>query len=207
MKIAVFGGTGGTGRRFVELATGHGHDLRVLTRPASVDKVPATVDPVVGDVLDPEAVSRTMSGAEAVVCILGLPRGEGTSVSDGTAAVIEAMDRDRIARLAAVTVHGLNDSRDRAGCFGKVIIPVFLKSRFEDRIRQEEVIFASGVDYTVVRPARLVDGDHTGDYQLGTAVKTSMSSKVSRADVADALLSVLEAGSFRRQAVTVVGRS
>jgi putative NADH-flavin reductase len=204
MKVAVFGATGPTGRQFVEQALAHGHDLSVLVRPSS--SAPDGTDAIVGDVLDPDAVATTIGGADAVVCILGLPKGQGTVVSEGTGNIIQAMEAGGVSRLVAVTVHGLNDSKADAGFFGKVIVGMLAKSRFEDRTRQEQVIFDSPLEWTVVRPARLVDGDRTGEYDLAPKLKTGMSAKVRRADVADALLELVESARFPRQAVSIVGK-
>src|SRR5690349_20709166 len=104
MKLAVFGATGPTGRQFVEQARAKGHELRVLVRPQST--APEGTEAVVGDVLDAEAVASTISGTAAVVCILGLPKGGGTVISDGTANIIKAMTAQQVQRLVAVTVHG-----------------------------------------------------------------------------------------------------
>lgn len=204
MKLAVFGATGPTGRQFVEQALARGHELRALVRPQST--APHGVEAVVGDVLDADAVASTISGTEAVACILGLPKGEGTVISDGTANIVKAMTAQQVNRLVAVTVHGLNDSKDDAGFFGKVIVAKLAKSRFEDRARQEQVIFDSGLDWTVLRPARLADGDATGSYDLSTKLKTGMSAKVRRADVAAALLEIIESGRFSREPVSIAGK-
>jgi putative NADH-flavin reductase len=204
MKLAVFGATGPTGRQFVEQAAGRNHDLRALVRPQST--APDGVDAVSGDVLDSEAVAATVGGTDAVVCVLGLPKGAGTVISDGTANIISAMQAAGVNRLVAVTVHGLNDSKDDAGFFGKVIVSKLAKSRFEDRQRQEQIIFDCPLDWTVLRPARLVDGDRTGEYELEPRLKTGMSAKVRRADVADALLDLVESGRFPRQAVSIAAR-
>jgi putative NADH-flavin reductase len=203
MKIAVFGATGPTGRCFVEQARVKGHELRVLVRPSGT--APEGTVAVIGDVTDPGAVTATVAGTDAVVCILGLPKGEGTVVSGGTANILAAMADHGVKRLVAVTVHGLNDSKADAGFFGKVIMAKLARARFEDRVRQEQVIFASPLDWTVVRPTRLVDGERTGSYQLAPQVRTGMSSKVRRADVADALLRLVEGGELTRQAVSIAG--
>jgi putative NADH-flavin reductase len=204
MKLAVFGATGPTGRQFVEQALAHGHELRVLVRPQST--APEGTEVVVGDVLDAEAVANTISGTDAVVCVLGLPKGEGTVISDGTANIIKAMAAQQVNRLVAVTVHGLNDSKHDAGFFGKVIVAKLAKKRFEDRARQEQVIFDSAVDWTVLRPARLTDGEPSGEYELSTKLKTGMSAKVRRADVAAALLEIVESGRFSREPVSIAGK-
>lgn len=204
MKLAVFGATGPTGRHVVEQAAAKGHQVRALVRPTST--APDGADAVAGDVLDAEAVAATIDGTDAVVCVLGLPKGEGTVISEGTANIVRAMEAAGTKRLVAVTVHGLNDSKDDAGFFGKVIMAKLLKKRFVDRARQEQVIFDSALDWTVVRSSRLTDGEATGDYELAPKLKTGMSAKIARADLAAALLDVIESARFVRQAVSVAAR-
>jgi putative NADH-flavin reductase len=203
MKIAVFGATGGTGRQFVQQASDKGHELRVLVRPTSAELDVPGIERVNGDVLDAATVQATVKGADAVVCILGLPKGGGTSVSQGTATIIEAMKKESVSRLVVVTVHGLNDSKARAGFFGKVIVAKLAKARFEDRARQEDIVFASGLPYTVVRPSRLADGERTGTVTVATDTRTGMSAKTVRADLAEAVLTIVESGAHIGEAVTV----
>jgi putative NADH-flavin reductase len=203
MKIAVFGATGATGRQFVQQASDKGHELRVLVRPTSAELDVPGIERVNGDVLDLTTVQATVKDADAVVCILGLPKGEGTTVSQGTATIVEAMKAEGVSRLAVVTVQGLNDSRDRSGFFGKVIVAKLAKARFEDRARQEDVVFASGLPYTVLRPSRLADGERTGKVRIAPDTKTGMSAKTVRADLAEALLTIVETGAHVGEAVTV----
>lgn len=77
MKIAVFGGTGGVGKHFVEQALKQGHSLRVLARAESVPsewRGRAGLEIVIGSPLEAERVAETLRGAEAVVSSLGLKR-------------------------------------------------------------------------------------------------------------------------------------
>ncbi|MEA2480429.1 MAG: hypothetical protein QOJ07_2351 [Thermoleophilaceae bacterium] len=202
----MFGATGGTGRQVVEQALERGHEVSVLARrPEAVGASDERLSVHQGDALDPEAVRPVVQGADAVVCVLGLKKAEGTSVSEGTRNICEAMGAAGVERLVAVTVMGLRDSRDKAGMFGKVIIPVLLKKRMEDRVRQEEVIEASGLDYAIVRPTRLVDGEPTGSYSAGPDVSSGMSSKVVRGDLAHFVLAQAEGGDVHRGAASVVG--
>jgi uncharacterized protein YbjT (DUF2867 family) len=205
MKIGVFGATGGTGKCLVEQALAEGHDLTALARNPEALGANAGPRVVQGDALDPAAVSQVVAGVDAVVCILGLPKGEGTSVSEGTRNICQAMQEHGVNRLVAVTVMGLGDSKDKAGFFGKVLLPYVLKKRFEDRIRQEEVVIGSGLDYTIVRPTRLEDGPRTGEYSAGPDTRTKISSRVNRADVAEFILRQLGDSTYSRQAVSIVG--
>jgi len=207
MRIAVFGATGGSGRSLVEQALERGDAVTVLARrPETLKLTSPSLKIVEGDALDPDAVTRVVEDAEAVACVLGLPKGEGTSISEGTRNICAAMRKVGVDRLVAVTVMGLGDSENSFSLVGKAFVRLFLKKGMEDRARQEFVIRESGLDYTIVRPTRLVDGPRTGRYSVGPDVRAGMSSKVIRADLAHCVLSQLQTtGSDRPRAVSIAG--
>jgi putative NADH-flavin reductase len=60
------------------------------------------------------------------------------------------------------------------------------------------VLQDSGLDWTVVRAPRLLDTPATGSYRVGR-VGVNASTKISRADFADFVLSQVEDRSFLRQ--------
>ena len=72
MRLVIFGATGPTGRRLVERALAEGHEVRAFVRDAS--KLAASherLTVVEGDAFDPESVEGAVSGAEAVISVLG----------------------------------------------------------------------------------------------------------------------------------------
>jgi len=64
------------------------------------------------------------------------------------------------------------------------------------------VIQASGLDWTIVRYPRLMDGEHTGEYRVGYVGKDS-GTQLSRADGADFVLKELAERKWLRQAPIV----
>jgi len=52
MDVFVTGGTGYLGRAMIGALLNRQHSVRALTRPASLDRVPAGAAPMVGDALD-----------------------------------------------------------------------------------------------------------------------------------------------------------
>lgn len=71
MKLAVFGATGGTGRRLITQALAADYDVRALTRSQAKLPPGEQVTAIEGNVLDPETVSETVEHTDAVVCLLG----------------------------------------------------------------------------------------------------------------------------------------
>jgi putative NADH-flavin reductase len=63
----------------------------------------------------------------------------------------------------------------------------------------------SGLDWTIVRPGGLTDGPHTGNYVHGSDVDVE-AAPISRADVAEFLVRVLEQDLYMREAPLVTTR-
>jgi uncharacterized protein YbjT (DUF2867 family) len=160
---------------------------------------------VEGDARDPEAVARAVEHADAVACILGLQKPEGTVVSDATRVICEQMRAKGVTRLVAVTAMGLGDSAADTSAVGRLFVRLFMQKALEDRARQEDVIRAAGLDATIVRPIRLVDGPRTERYSAGPGVRAGVASKVRRADVAHLVLRQLPARTHDADAISIVG--
>ncbi|WP_118829272.1 NAD(P)-dependent oxidoreductase [Salinibacter ruber] len=206
MEIAVFGATGGTGNQFVAQATGAGHHLRALTRsPEKLSGWDAVV-PVEGNVLDPGDALRTVEGADAVVCILGRTKNNPADVvSRGIAHILDAAKRHDVRRLVVVTSIGLGASVRNLPWYGRLANATVLHDLMADKARQEELVMQSGLDWTIVRPGGLTDGPHTGNYVHGSDVDVE-AAPISRADVAEFLVRVLEQDLYMREAPLVTTR-
>lgn len=205
MRIAVFGATGPTGRSFVTQALAAGHEVRALARRADALTDAPGLDVVVGDARDKAIADEVVAGADAVACFLGLRKPEGTSVSDATQTICDAMSDAGIRRLVVVSVMGVGDSIDHFSRPAKVATRLFLGKALPDRRRQEEVVAASGLDYTIIRPVRLVDGDATSHYAVGSDLRAGLPAKVVRADLAACVLNQLQATGSGDRALSIVG--
>jgi uncharacterized protein YbjT (DUF2867 family) len=65
---------------------------------------------------------------------------------------------------------------------------LLLRRAYADHQRQEDVVRASTLDWTILRPAAFTDGPATGTYRHGFGPDDRTTLKISRADVAHALL-------------------
>jgi putative NADH-flavin reductase len=69
----------------------------------------------------------------------------------------------------------------------------------------ESAIVRSRLDWTIVRPPRLTNGERTGTYRSGERVQPrSIVPQISRADLAEFMLSQLTEGTFVRKAECVM---
>ena len=56
----------------------------------------------------------------------------------------------------------------------------------------EQTVRQSPLAWTIVRPSRLIDGKRTRQYRVGTSGELAAANKISRADVADCMLTQLD---------------
>ncbi|MDQ4503124.1 NAD(P)H-binding protein [Sinomonas sp. ASV322] len=207
MRITVFGATGGTGLEVVRQAAAAGHDVTAVVRdPARLSPVPGVVV-VRGNVMDPASIEPALAGADAVVSALGNReiRRPTTVCSAGVASIVEAMNGAGVRRLAVVSASGMvvDDADDFLTRYvAKPILQRILAHNFVDLRQMEDVVRTSGLDWTIVRPSRLLDGPG-GAYrvQIGRNLPRGYSTR--RADVADYILRSLVDGAAVREAVSV----
>lgn len=188
MNLLIVGATGGTGQQLVAEALERGHQVTALVRRAPRAELRLGLTPVVGDVLDPASLDRAMPGQEAVLSALGHKRwlGPSSTLSKGTRNLIEAMGRHGVQRLLCETALGISDAWWQMGLYYTLFVrPVILPFYFWDKVRQEAVIRASDLDWTIVRPGMLTNGPKRGQYRQGPQVGHWLRTvRISRADVA-----------------------
>jgi uncharacterized protein YbjT (DUF2867 family) len=207
MKLLIVGATGGTGRQLVAQALERGHQVTALVRkPPRAEPRPGLTS-VMGDVLDPGSLDRVMQGQEAVLSALGHKRwlAPGRILSEGTRNLIAAMVRHGVQRLVCETALGISDAWWQMGLYYTLFVrPVILPFYFRDKVRQEAVIRASGLAWTIVRPGMLTNGPPRGRYRHGLHVGHWLwTVRISRADVAAFMLDQLTDTSYLRATVGV----
>lgn len=207
-RILIVGATGGTGRQLLAQALERDYTVTVLVRdPARLHVDHPRLTVIQGDVLDYGAVETAMRGQDAVLSALGHKRFFYPTriLSEGTRNILRAMEKHGVWRFVCETSLGIGDSIGRMGLYYTLfVIPVILPFYFWDKTRQEEMIAGSNVDWVIVRPGVLTNGDKRGRCRHGRHVGSFLwTVRVSRADVADFMLNQLESDTYLRTAVGV----
>ncbi len=193
MKIIIFGSTGSVGKHLLEQALEEGHEVTAFARNTGKIKLThKNLHKVSGDVMNASSVASAMPGHDAVVCVLGAGR-KGEVRAKGTQNIIAAMQAHNISRLICQSTLGAGDSRSNLNFFWKYIMfGMFLRPAYADHQLQEQYVKQSGLDWTIVRPGALTDGELTHQYRYGFSTRDrSTKLKISRSDVADFLLKQL----------------
>jgi putative NADH-flavin reductase len=207
MKIAVFGGAGVAGDAVMALAVQQGWTVRALVRGAA-DRVSRTdhVEVVRGDAFDPDAVDRTVAGAEAVISTLGGYRGP-ESIATGTANIVTSMRRHAVNRLVVLQGFHIEFPGDPRNP-GRAVVKMFLSVRCAPLIPNGAALgrllrATDDLDWTLVRIPRMVEGPPSGRAQLGRFALGPIVS-VNVGDVAATLLDLAGRAEYVRDAPMLV---
>jgi putative NADH-flavin reductase len=204
VKLLVLGSSGTIGREIVGQAVARGHGVTAQGRSAAPGSLPASVAVVQANPHDQAALAAALIGQDAVIYALGFRgRGEVFFFSETTKALIAAMQASGPRRLIAVTGVGAGDTKGHGGFFyDRLIYPLFTKNLYADKDRQETLIRASSLDWTILRPAPFKSKSGHEPFHILTAVApgTRLSS-VTSAEVAGLALACAEQGLHRHEAV------
>lgn len=210
MKITVFGATGGVGREVVGQALKRGHEVTAVVRDASrlAATNPALRIVTVSALDDPGILIPAIRGSDAVLSAVG-PRGRkgGPVASTSIRAIVTAMDACSTRRFIGVSATPVGPAAEGEGLMTRwVLLPVLktiLRDVYADLGEMEALLQSSDIDWTVVRPPRLVDEPFTGRYRSAVGANVARGAKISRADVAHAMLDALAAPHTIRQPLGV----
>lgn len=210
MQITVFGATGGVGKELVKQGLQRGYAVTAVVRDAR--RLPLTGPGLrvvtVAALDDPGTLIPAIRGSDAVLSALG-PRGrkDGPVVSSSVRAIVSAMDACSTRRFVGVSATPVGPVAEGEGPMTRwVLLPIVkavFRNVYADLAEMEAILQGTDIDWTVVRPPRLVDKPITGSYRTALGGNVARGSAISRPDVAHAMLDSLPAPQTFRHAVGV----
>lgn len=202
MNVALIGATGRTGHLVLAELLRRGHTVTVLARdPAKLTHSDPGVRVVVGSATDPQAVGELLDGVQAVVSALGPTAKEADLHTRTARLLLEAMPAAGITRFIGISGAGIDVSGDRKGTQDRIISTVIRTiggAVAKDKPAEYQVLADSDLDWTLVRPPRLLDAPATG--RIGHHPHTPGHWSIPRADLAVFLADVLDQHLYPRQA-------
>jgi putative NADH-flavin reductase len=197
MKLLILGATGGIGLELVRQAIDGGHQVTAFVRAA--ERLKEFVDRIgiiQGDVLNSAELERALEGQDAVLSSFGAREPRSKADADilrrFAVALTRAMLHAKIRRVVVVSVAFL--FRDSifppTYLFGRL----FFRDVVIDASGMEDVFRKSELDWTILRPPRLSDKPRTGKYRVREGHLPRFGFKISRADVAEFMISTVQNG-------------
>ena len=206
LTVAVYGATGGTGRRLLPLLLAAGHRVRALVRtPSKLGGLEGAegLEVVQGDATDSAAVANVAKGADVLVsCLGGVPRGP-LVVSQAFRAILDVAGRQGAKCLFLTTV-GVGGT----SFIVKVLLSIFVGFKMiADYEKADEMVRQhTASPWVLVRPNSLTDGDGGG----GAAAyppEGGWRTAVARQDVAQFLCEAVTSSAWDNKAVSLCGKS
>jgi uncharacterized protein YbjT (DUF2867 family) len=114
------------------------------------------------------------------------------------------MDKTGARRLVCVSAAGAYITGDPdTGWLLKAIVPRVFAKQFADVRQMENVVRESGLDWTIVRPTRLVNRPGTGRYRVSPGFPPPHGRTIARADVAHLIATTLTENAWLHDAPAV----
>ncbi|MFE7794788.1 NAD(P)-dependent oxidoreductase [Streptomyces sp. NPDC057460] len=205
MRVTVFGATGAIGRLTVQQLLDAGHHVTAFVRdPAKLILTHQDLTVTTGQLSDPVAVRQAVAGADAVVSALGpsLQRSAtGSPLTEGTRNIVSAMEAERVTHFIGLATPSLADPKDKPHWKHRVL-PVMARLMFPNALAEltgmTAAVTDSGLDYTIARITNPTNKPATGRTRSGFLGHDKIGSAMTRADIADFLVSQLTDTRYRR---------
>lgn len=209
MHILVEGGSKGLGLEIARQALEAGYKVRSMARSASaINLSNPLLERVRGDALKSRDVEAALVGIDVVIQTLGIGFADlfkPVSVfSEATRVLVASMKRQKIRRLICVTGFGAGDSGASISSLQRIPFQAIFGRAYQDKTRQEHLIKASGLDWTIARPGVLTGGKRTRHYKILDDASQWRNGIISRSDVADFMVGQIQDETYLLKAPVLV---
>src|SRR5262252_3512885 len=203
MRVVVLGASGQLGREVVRALVGHGYSVRAVVRRPPDPAFASPIEVRIADARDKTQISAAISGADVVVNTIGGGTLRNNDVESSTTAIAVAAAQDLpvkryIAMSAAMVALDWK-------FFKYVLRPLVFRNILAEHLRVEEIVKATGLKWTIVRPPRLTNGPPKG--YLTSLQLLPRAFSAARADVASFIADEIGKNSYIREAVFVASSS
>lgn len=204
MNILVLGGTGRVGSQIVTLALHDAHHVTVLVRtPEKIGINHDNLTVIQGNVLNKEDIARAMHGMDVVISALNT---DGTTtLSESMPLIIEEMENRGIPRIITIGTAGILQSR---------VTPTLLRYQSSESKRKSvraaeehekvyHMLKQSKLEWTLVCPTYLPDGERLGKYRTESNVLPEGGSEISVPDTAEFAYSQIKSRDYLKTRVGI----
>ena len=196
MNITIIGASAGLGLETVKRGLDRNHSITTLSRTVIEIEKNRSLNVIIGDATNKADLLNSIQGADALIVTLGTGKNmkATTLFSDFAKLIVEIHSENKIAvPIIFVTGFGAGESRNYVSWLVRMFLKYMLKDVYADKTKMEEIITHSDLNWTVVRPGRLLDKPLTEKYRTENKLFKGINiGGINRADVADFLIKQAE---------------
>ena len=196
MNITIIGASAGLGLETMKRGLDRNHSITSLSRTEIEIEKNSSLNVIIGDATNKADLLNSIQGADALIVTLGTGKNmkATTLFSDFAKLIVEINSENKIAvPIIFVTGFGAGESKNYVSWLVRMFLKYMLKDVYSDKTKMEEIITGSDLNWTVVRPGRLLDKPLTEKYRTENKLFKGINiGGINRADVADFLIKQAE---------------
>ncbi|WP_411844172.1 NAD(P)-dependent oxidoreductase [Salinicoccus sp. HZC-1] len=204
MNILILGATGRVGSEVVKHALQDDHHVTTLVRtPEKIQLDNDNLTVIQGNVLNKRDIEDAMRGMDLVISALNTDG--STTLSESIPLIINVMEDKGVKRIITIGTAGILQSRTT---------PDILRYQSNESKRRAtraaeehhkvyDLLKDSSLDWTIVCPTYLPDGEKTGDYRVERNFLPEGGSKISVQDTAEFAYSQIDDDSYIKSRVGI----
>lgn len=202
-KILVLGATGRTGKWVLQKALEKGYAVNVLVRDTSKIANHRSLTIFEGNPQNKSDLERAAIGCTAIISVLNISRISDfpwaklrtpkTFLSDVMQHIVKVAKEQKIKRVVVCSAWGVAETNlDLPFWFRWTIKFSNISIAYADHERQEKVLMASDLDWTIIRPVGLVNSKITQEVSVSYENNPKPKLTISRRAVAEFMICALE---------------
>ena len=196
MNITIIGASAGIGLETVKRGLNRNHSITTLSRSEIEIEEKKSLKMILGDATNKADLINSIQNTEAIIVTIGTSKNMKTTTlfSDFAKLIVEINREKKIdVPFIFVTGFGAGESKNYVSWLIKLFLKYLLKDVYADKTKMEEIITHSDMNWTVVRPGRLLDKELTEKYRVENKLFKGINiGGINRADVADFLIKQAE---------------
>ena len=207
MNITIIGASAGIGLEAVKRGLNRNHSITTLSRSEFEIEDRKSLTMILGDATNKADLIQSIQNTDALIITLGTRQSmkATTLFSDFAKLIVEIDGENKIdIPVILVTGFGAGESKNSASWPVKMFLNFFLKDVYADKTKMEEIITNSDLNWTIVRPGRLLDKELTEKYHIEDKLFKGINiGGISRANLADFLIKQAEKQTELKKYITI----
>lgn len=204
MKILLLGASGRVGQKIAERTLADQHDVTLFVRTPEKLHLPADHLTIFrGDVLNENDLMEAMKEKELVISALNTDK--NNTLSRSMPIIVKAMKQNQVSRIITIGTAGILNSRTEPDLyrFQSNESKRRKTTAAEDHLAAYQYLEKSDLDWTVVCPTYLPDGEAEGNYRVEKNILPKGGNRITVGDTADFAYSLIESKEFLKTRVGI----